>query len=83
MNKGDVVILPDPRLLWEKLVLSNITEYNALSLIREAKSKYGLVWIGYVFNPNNAVKYLSKYKIIDEMKYDYFCVKFSDLLDSE
>lgn len=76
MKKGNVVILPDPRVLWEKCLDNNL-EYSMLSLVKEAKSKYGLIWIGF----ENG-KHTSRYKIIDEMKYNYFCIKYSDLVEN-
>jgi hypothetical protein len=77
MKRGNVVILPDPRLLWEKCMNVKDTEYSMLSLLREARSRYGLSWIGF-----ETGKHTSKYKIIDEVKYNYFYIKYSDLIEN-
>lgn len=77
MKRGSVVILPDPRVLWEKCIIIDNTEYSMLSLIREAKARYGLSWVGF----ENG-KYTSRYKIVDEIKYNYFCIKYSDMIEN-
>jgi hypothetical protein len=77
MKKGDAVILPDPRHLWDRCLGLPDENYSMLNLLKELKSKYGLSWVTFEGNTQ-----LSRYKIIDEKKFNYFYIKFSDLIEN-
>lgn len=78
MQLGNIAILPDPRELWSKVLNHDDDSYNMLLLIREVKSEYGIVWIGFESNSSNQ----SRYKVVDEKKFGYFIIRHSDLIEN-
>lgn len=77
MRLGNLAVLPDPRELWSDVLQHSDDNYNMLSLIREIKADYGIVWVGF---DDSTSERQSKYRVVDEKKFGYFIIRHSDLI---
>ena len=79
MTLGNIAVLPDPREMWHKVLCHDDDSYSMLSLIQELKTEYGITWLGF---EETGGKYQSRYRVIDEKKFGYFIIRYSDLIDN-